>query len=98
MFDVNEYFDGKVKSIGGFKAGEAGSELPATVGVMKQGDYEFGTGAKEFMTVVSGSLTVKLPGSEEWITYAAGETFEVPGDSKFQVKADVDSAYLCKYA
>jgi len=94
MFDVNEYFDGKVKSIGGFKAGE----LPATVGVMQQGDYEFGTGSKEFMTVVSGSLTAKLPGSEEWITYAAGETFEVPSDSKFQVKADVDSAYLCKYA
>ncbi len=98
MFDVNEYFDGKVKSIGGFKADQAGSELPATIGVMKQGDYEFGTAAKEYMTVVSGSLTAKLPGSSEWVTYATGETFEVPGDSKFQVKADVDSAYLCRYA
>ena len=94
MFDVNEYFDGKVKSIGGFQA----DELAATVGVMKQGDYEFGTGAKEFMSVISGSLTAKLPGSEDWVTYAPGETFEVPGNSKFQVKADVDSAYLCKYA
>ena len=97
MFDVNEYFDGKVKSIGGFQAGEPGSELAATVGVMQQGEYEFGTGAKEYMTVVSGSLTAKLPGSEEWVTYPAGETFEVAGDSKFQVKADVDSAYLCRY-
>lgn len=94
MFNVNEYFDGKVKSIGGFQA----DDLEATVGVMQQGEYEFGTGAKEYMTVVSGSLTVKLPGSEEWLTYPAGETFEVAGDSKFQVKVDVDSAYLCRYA
>ncbi len=94
MFDVNEYFDGQVKSIGGFQAGE----LAATVGVMRQGEYEFGTAAKEFMTVVSGSLTVKLPGEDEWTVYPAGETFEVPGDSRFQVKADVDTAYLCRYA
>lgn len=93
MFEVNEYFDGNVKSIGGFKAGELG----ATVGVMKQGEYEFGTGAKEYMTVISGSLTAKLPGSNEWTSYQPGETFEVPGNSSFQVKADVDSAYLCKY-
>lgn len=93
MFDVNEYFDGKVKSIGGFQAGE----LNATVGVMKQGEYEFATAAKEYMTVVSGSLTAKLPGADEWQSYAPGETFEVPANSSFQVKADIDSAYLCKY-
>ena len=38
MFKVNEYFDGKVKSIG-FKT----SEAPATVGVMAPWHYEFGT-------------------------------------------------------
>lgn len=93
MFDVNEYFDGKVKSIGGFQA----QELPATVGVMAAGDYEFGTGAKEYMTVISGSLTVQLPGEEEWKTFTDGETFEVPGNSSFKVKVDTDSAYLCRY-
>ena len=35
MLDVNEYFDGKVKSIG-FQT----ETLPATVGVMAPGEYE----------------------------------------------------------
>ena len=93
MFNVNEYFDGKVKSIGGFKA----KQLDATVGVMQQGEYEFSTGAKEVMTVVSGSLTVKLPGDENWQTFTSSQSFDVAADSSFQVKADVDTAYLCTY-
>ena len=51
MFDVNEYFEGKVKSIG-FQT----ETLPATVGVMAPGEYEFGTSQRETMTVVSGVL------------------------------------------
>ncbi|MCE2572712.1 pyrimidine/purine nucleoside phosphorylase [Motilimonas eburnea] len=92
MFNVNEYFDGKVKSIA-FQ----GQDLPATVGVMAQGEYEFSTAAKEYMTVVSGSLTIKLAGSDAWQTFKDGETFEVAANSSFLVKVDVDTAYLCKY-
>ena len=69
MLKVNEYFDGKVKSIG-FQT----ATLPATVGVMAPGDYEFGTSQKETMTVVSGSLTVKLPGESGWHTFNAGDS------------------------
>ena len=72
MLKVNEYFDGKVKSIA-FQT----STLPATVGVMAPGEYEFGTSQKEVMAVVSGSLTVKLPGNETWQTFNAGDDFEV---------------------
>jgi len=72
MFDVNEYFDGKVKSIA-FQ----GEELPATVGVMAAGEYEFGTSQHEVMTVISGAITAKLPGTEDWVTYAARSYFEV---------------------
>ena len=61
MFDVNEYFDGKVKSIA-FDT----DTLPATMGVMSIGEYEFATSQFETMTVVSGSMIVKLPGSEQW--------------------------------
>ena len=60
MFDTNEYFDGKVKSI----AYET-PEGPATIGVMAPGDYEFGTSKKEFMTVVSGKLVVQLPSEDD---------------------------------
>jgi uncharacterized protein YaiE (UPF0345 family) len=92
MFETNEYFDGKVKSIA-FQS----ETLPATAGVMAQGEYEFGTSQKEYMTVTSGSLTVKLPGSDDWKTFKDGETFIVDANQKFQVKVDVESSYLCLY-
>lgn len=92
MFNVNQYFEGKVASIA-FQ----GEKLPATVGVMAPGDYEFGTSQKEYMSVISGALTVQLPGSEQWVTYGAGETFEVEANQKFGVKVESDTAYLCLY-
>jgi len=92
MSKVNEYFDGKVKSIG-FQS----ATLPATVGVMAPGEYEFGTSQKEVMSVISGALTVKLPGNESWQVFNEGESFEVEANAKFQLKVAVDTAYLCTY-
>lgn len=92
MLKVNEYFEGKVKSIG-FQT----ATLPATVGVMAPGDYDFGTSQREVMTVVSGALTVKLPGNETWQTFAEGESFEVDANVRFQLKVATDTAYLCTY-
>jgi len=92
MLKVNEYFDGQVKSIG-FRDCSG----PATVGVMAPGEYRFSTSAPEVMVVVLGALTVKLPGSDEWITHSTGEQFEVPGDSAFELKVERDTAYLCLY-
>ena len=92
MFKVNEYFDGKVKSIA-FQS----ATLPATMGVMAPGDYEFGTSEYETMTVVSGALSILLPGWTEWQTFAAGEVFNVDANVKFQVKVSVNTAYLCTY-
>ncbi|MCG8671336.1 MAG: pyrimidine/purine nucleoside phosphorylase [Pseudomonadales bacterium] len=92
MFDVNEYFEGKVKSIA-FQT----ETLPATVGVMAPGEYEFGTSQKEVMTVVSGALTVKLPGNDNWNTYSAGDSFTVEANQSFQLQVAVDTAYLCTY-
>lgn len=92
MLDVNEYFDGKVKSIG-FKT----ANLPATVGVMAVGEYKFGTSQNEVMTVVSGALTVLLPGTSEWQTFDTGSSFEIAANQSFQLKVDVETAYFCTY-
>jgi Uncharacterized protein conserved in bacteria len=92
MLDVNEYFDGKVKSIA-FQS----NTLPATVGVMAAGDYTFGTDCKEIMTVVNGELVVKLPGKDTWQTFISGQTFEVEANQSFDLKVTVDTAYLCQY-
>ncbi len=92
MLQVNEYFDGKVKSIAIQTA-----EGPATVGAMAIGEYEFGTSQKELMTVTSGKLTVKLPGANDWREYKANETFTVEANQKFQVRVSEETSYLCFY-
>ena len=92
MLETNEYFDGKVKSIG-FQT----TILPATVGVMEAGEYEFGTSQKETMTVVSGALTVMLPDASDWQTFNQGDNFIVAANEKFQLKVEVATAYLCTY-
>lgn len=92
MLQVNEYFDGKVKSIG-FQT----ATLPATVGVMEAGEYEFSTDKKETITVVSGCLTVQLPGSDQFQDYPAGQSFVVAANEKFQLKIAEQTAYLCTY-
>ncbi|HED35631.1 MAG TPA: pyrimidine/purine nucleoside phosphorylase [Gammaproteobacteria bacterium] len=92
MFDVNEYFDGKVKSL----AFTHNSDN-ATVGVMAAGDYEFGTHSIEHMTLISGKMSVKLPDESEWRDIAVNETFIVAANTSFLVKIGCDSAYLCVY-
>ncbi len=92
MFKTNEYFDGKVKSIA-FETATG----PATIGVMAAGDYEFATATKEIMSVTSGKLEVKLPGSTEWVTNNAGDEFIVEKDLSFSVRAIGQTAYLCLY-
>jgi len=92
MFKTNEYFDGKVKSIA-FQT----KTLPATIGVMAAGEYTFNTADKEKMTVVSGSLTVTLPGENNAQTYVAGESFDVAANSAFNVIVNCETAYLCLY-
>ena len=92
MLKNNEYFDGKVKSIG-FQS----ETLPASVGVMAIGEYQFDTSQFETMTVISGALTVKLPNTDSWKTYHAGETFTVNANEVFDLKVEVATAYLCTY-
>ena len=92
MFDVNEYFDGNVKSLA-FTAGNDN----ATIGVMAAGEYEFGTSTIEHMTLISGEMSVKLPDESDWRAIAINETFIVAADTSFLVKLACDSAYLCLY-
>ena len=92
MFETNEYFDGKVKSIA-FQ----GQEKPATVGVMAAGEYVFNTAEKEKMSVITGELIIQLETGGEKKSYAAGQSFEVTADSSFYVTVPVDRAYLCEY-
>lgn len=92
MFNVNEYFDGQVKSIAFKNAGDN-----ATVGVMATGDYEFGTSTIEHMTLISGAMSVILPDEENWREIGINETFIVDAHVKFKVRISQECAYLCIY-
>ena len=92
MLTVNEYFEGNVKSIS-FQ----GPSLPASVGVMEAGEYEFSTSKKETMTVISGRMKVQLPGEDSWQQFDEGDSFVVEANQKFQLQITADTAYLCTY-
>lgn len=90
---ANIYFDGNVTSrtiI--FANGEK-----KTLGIMLPGEYEFGTGAKELMEITAGNLDVLLPSSTEWITFTAGQSFEVPANSSFKLVVKEVTDYCCSY-
>ena len=92
MLKVNQYFDGNVASIG-FQT----TTLPATVGVMKVGEYEFATSEFETMTVIRGEIQALLPNTNDWQTFSDNQTFTVAANQKFNVKIPVETAYLCTY-
>jgi uncharacterized protein YaiE (UPF0345 family) len=92
VLKLNSYFDGQVQSIGFERNG-----LKASVGVIEVGEFHFGTGAAERMTVVSGALRAKLPGGE-WQLYSSGTAFEIAAHSGFDVQAvGGPAAYLCEF-
>ena len=90
--EANIYFDGQVTSRSiVFQDGSR-----KTLGIMLPGEYEFNTDEAELMEIVSGNLDVLLPVSE-WQSIQAGESFDVPAESKFQVKVINLTDYCCSF-
>jgi purine/pyrimidine-nucleoside phosphorylase len=79
---ANVYFDGKCVSHTVLFAD--GSRK--TLGVILPGTLNFGTDAAELMEVQAGKCRIRLEGSSEWQTYGAGESFSVPGMSRFDIE------------
>jgi purine/pyrimidine-nucleoside phosphorylase len=90
---ANVYFDGKVTSRTVlFKDGSR-----KTLGIMSPGEYEFGTADKELMEILAGELELLLPNKNEWMTVKPGESFEVPAQSRFNLKVKSLTDYCCSY-
>ncbi|MGV8878237.1 MAG: pyrimidine/purine nucleoside phosphorylase [Sphingobacteriaceae bacterium] len=92
MINLNEYFEGDVKSLA-YQSADGKS----TVGVMNDGLYEFGTTMHETISIIEGHLQVQLPGTADWETFHKGGSFEIAAGLTFQVKSNGQTAYLCKY-
>ncbi len=91
--EANVYFDGKVVS----RTVIFPDGSKKTLGIMLPGEYEFNTGAKELMEIISGDLEVLLPEENSWKTIKSGETFEVPAQSKFSLKIKGLTDYCCSF-
>lgn len=91
--EANVYFDGKVTSRkvtfddGSFK----------TLGIMMPGEYTFGTEKAELMEMLAGEMSYCIKGSDEWLTVKAGDSFNVPANSSFDLKVPVLVDYCCSY-
>ena len=90
---ANVYFDGKCISHGiTYLDGTKKS-----VGVILPSTLTFNTGAAEIMECVAGSCEYRLAGSDEWIGCVAGEKFNVPRNSKFDIKVTEPYHYICHF-
>ncbi len=90
---ANVYFDGKCVS--------HGIELPdgtkKSVGVILPSTLRFTTGAPEVMELVEGECRVRLAGSQAWKNYGGGQSFEVPGNSAFDIEVTKALHYVCHF-
>ena len=78
----NVYFDGKcVSHTVLFDDGTR-----KTLGVIFPSSLTFNTAAPEVMEVVAGRCRVRLKGESDWKEYGAGQSFNVPGDSAFDIE------------
>jgi len=90
---ANIYFDGKVQSRTIYLPdGER-----KTLGVILPGEYEFATGDKEIMDIVSGRAQVLMPGKDEWESFEPGVSFSVPAKSNFKIRCSEVTEYVCSY-
>jgi len=90
---ANVYFDGKCVSHTVLQPD--GSRK--SVGVILPASLTFSTAAPETMEIVSGSCRVRLAGSAEWTEYAAGSSFDVPGESSFEIDTAEQLDYICHF-
>jgi len=92
---ANVYFDGKCVSHSIVLA----DGTKKSVGVILPSTLTFNTGVPEIMEGVAGSCRVRLKGETEWKNYGAGESFQVPGNSSFDIEvADEAYHYVCHFA
>ncbi len=90
---ANIYFNGQVTS----RTVVFADGTKKTLGIMLPGEYEFGTADSEIMEIMSGELTVSLPGGKGWQEVRGGESFTVPANSKFKLRIKTITDYCCSF-
>ncbi|WP_024302464.1 pyrimidine/purine nucleoside phosphorylase [Pseudogulbenkiania sp. MAI-1] len=90
---ANVYFDGKCVSHNLILA----DGTKKSVGVILPAKLTFNTGAPEIMELLAGECRVTLAGETESKTYKGGESFNVPGNSAFDIEVVDTVHYVCHF-
>ena len=91
--ESNVYFDGNVTS----RTVTFSDGSTKTLGIMMPGKYTFPTAKPEIMEILAGELVYRLDDSNKWLPINGGESFNVPGDSSFDLKVLSLVDYCCSY-
>ncbi|MBJ6723090.1 pyrimidine/purine nucleoside phosphorylase [Geomesophilobacter sediminis] len=91
--EANVYFDGKCTS----RTVIFPDGTKKTLGILLPGDYKFNTGAPEIMEILAGEMTVRIADATEWVPVKGGESFQIPGNSSFEMKVTVLADYVCSF-
>ena len=87
---ANVYFDGRVVSHT-IRFADGSKKTP---GLIYPGKYHFGTDLAERMEIVTGECRVQLDGASTVNAHAAGQHFDVPAKSGFDIEV---TAGICEY-
>jgi uncharacterized protein YaiE (UPF0345 family) len=91
---ANVYFDGRVVS----HTLRFSDGSKKTLGLIYPGSFEFKTDAAERMDITSGECRVRQAGQSEWKAYRAGDMFNVPAKSSFEIAVDSGiTQYVCSF-
>lgn len=90
---ANVYFDGKVTS----RTVLFNDGTKKTLGIMMEGEYTFGTEKAEIMEILAGKCRIKLPEDANFREIDAGESFNVPANSSFEIHVLELTDYCCSY-
>lgn len=91
---ANVYFEGRCVS----HTIELADGTRKSVGVILPSTLTFNTGAPEVMETVAGACSIKLAGQSEWTRYGAGQSFDVPANSSFEIKVEGEPYhYICHF-
>ena len=91
---ANTYFDGKVVS----HTVLLPDGTKKTLGLIYPGQFHFATDKAERMEIVAGGCEVKLDGEGKSNGYGAGQLFEVPAKSGFNIEVKQGICeYICSF-
>lgn len=91
---ANVYFEGKVVSHSLLFP----DQTKKTLGLIYPGTFHFGTEKAERMEIVAGQCSVKLDGQSAVQCYGAGQYFDVPAKSGFDIEVHSGICeYICSF-